>query len=166
MPKKPFYKIGEACKLLDVQPYVLRYWEREFPFLAAGETRGGQRVYSAEDVTVIRRIKTLLYEEGYTIAGAKRKLESELGDGGTAAGVAAAESAGAELAAELDEADAPAALPFPPPLVATATDAPGALDTAASERVETLLAGVRGALGLAREILRRLEAPRVRAREH
>ena len=80
MAKKLFYKIGEACKLLDIQPYVLRYWETEFPFLNPGKSKSGQRVYSEREVEVIRRIKGLLYDEGYTIAGAKKKLEAEIGD--------------------------------------------------------------------------------------
>lgn len=76
--KKIYYKIGEACKALDIQPYVLRYWETEFPSLAPSKSRSGQRVYTEDELAVIRRIKELLYEEGYTIAGAKKKLEAEL----------------------------------------------------------------------------------------
>jgi DNA-binding transcriptional MerR regulator len=75
--KKLYYKIGEACKVLDIQPYVLRYWEKEFPFLSPDKNRSGQRVYSQQELDTIRRIKELLYEEGYTIAGAKKKLEAE-----------------------------------------------------------------------------------------
>ncbi len=75
--KKLYYKIGEACRELDIQPYVLRYWETEFPLLKPDKSRSGQRVYSARDLAVIRRIKELLYEEGYTIAGAKKRLEQE-----------------------------------------------------------------------------------------
>lgn len=78
MSKKLFYRIGEACKKLDIQPYVLRYWETEFAVLSPKKSRSGQRVYSEEELALIRRIKELLYEEGYTIAGAKKKLESEL----------------------------------------------------------------------------------------
>lgn len=73
--KKLYYKIGEACKQLDIQPYVLRYWETEFPLLAPSKSTSGQRVYSEQDLRVIQRIKELLYEEGYTIAGAKKKLD-------------------------------------------------------------------------------------------
>lgn len=72
--KKLYYKIGEACRVLDIQPYVLRYWETEFPFLTPDKSKSGQRVYSAEELDVIRRIKELLYDEGYTIAGARKKL--------------------------------------------------------------------------------------------
>ncbi len=77
MAKKLYYKIGEACKRLDIQPYVLRYWETEFPLLAPSKSTSGQRVYSEQDLRVIQRIKELLYEEGYTIAGAKKKLEKQ-----------------------------------------------------------------------------------------
>jgi len=72
------YKIGEVCKLADVQPYVLRYWETEFPPLAPNKSGGGQRLYTQRDLDVILRIKQLLYSEGFTIAGAKKKLEGEI----------------------------------------------------------------------------------------
>ena len=77
MAKKIYYKIGEACKLLDIQPYVLRYWETEFPMLRPDKSSSGQRVYNDKDLATIRRIKELLYDEGYTIAGAKKKLDGE-----------------------------------------------------------------------------------------
>lgn len=79
--KRLYYKIGEACKALGIQPYVLRYWETEFPALAPSKSRSGQRVYSEKEMEIIRRIKDLLYGEGYTIAGAKKKLEAELATG-------------------------------------------------------------------------------------
>src|ERR671919_1551111 len=79
--KRLYYKIGEACKALGIQPYVLRYWETEFPALAPSKSRSGQRVYSEKEIEIIRRIKELLYDEGYTIAGAKKKLETELASG-------------------------------------------------------------------------------------
>jgi DNA-binding transcriptional MerR regulator len=72
------YKIGEVCKMADVQPYVLRYWETEFPPLAPNKSGGGQRLYSQHEIDIILRIKQLLYSEGFTIAGAKKKLEGEL----------------------------------------------------------------------------------------
>jgi DNA-binding transcriptional MerR regulator len=79
MPAKEgrHYKIGEVCKLADVQPYVLRYWETEFPPLAPNKSGGGQRLYTQRDLDIIMRIKQLLYSEGFTIAGAKKKLEGE-----------------------------------------------------------------------------------------
>src|SRR5256885_14634097 len=73
------YKIGEVCKVADVQPYVLRYWETEFPPLAPNKSGGGQRLYTQREIDIILRIKQLLYSEGFTIAGAKKKLEGEGG---------------------------------------------------------------------------------------
>lgn len=74
----PRYRVGEVCRLADVQPYVLRYWESEFPLLGAGKPSGAPRVYDQRDLSIIRRIKQLLYDEGFTIAGAKKRLESEV----------------------------------------------------------------------------------------
>jgi len=73
--EKRLYKIGEVCRMADVQPYVLRYWETEFRALAPNKSGGGQRMYSRAEIDVILRIKQLLYSEGFTIAGAKKKLE-------------------------------------------------------------------------------------------
>jgi DNA-binding transcriptional MerR regulator len=81
MPDEPSdrkFKIGEVCRKADVAPYVLRYWETEFPALSPGKTGGGQRLYSEREVDIILRIKQLLYSEGFTIAGAKKKLDLEL----------------------------------------------------------------------------------------
>ena len=75
------YKVAEVCRLADVQPYVLRYWESEFPVLAAPKGASGPRLYSALELKIIERIKKLLYDEGYTIAGAKKRLEAELKEG-------------------------------------------------------------------------------------
>ncbi|MHB0970923.1 MAG: MerR family transcriptional regulator [Thermoanaerobaculia bacterium] len=77
-PGQRMYKIGEVCRLADVQPYVLRYWETEFPPLAPNKSGGGQRMYSERDVEIILRIKQLLYAEGFTIAGAKKRLDAEM----------------------------------------------------------------------------------------
>lgn len=79
--EKRTYKIGEVCKVADVQPYVLRYWETEFPALAPNKSDGGQRMYSQREIDIILRIKQLLYSEGFTIAGAKKRLDIELEDG-------------------------------------------------------------------------------------
>jgi DNA-binding transcriptional MerR regulator len=72
------YKIGEVCKMAEVQPYVLRYWETEFPPLAPNKSGGGQRLYTRREIDIILRIKQLLYSEGFTIAGAKKKLDLEM----------------------------------------------------------------------------------------
>lgn len=78
IPQKLFFKIGEVCEIAGVQAHVLRYWETEFPMLAPQKNRAGQRTYRRRDVEMALRIKELLYDEQYTIAGAKKKLASEL----------------------------------------------------------------------------------------
>ena len=78
IPNKLFFKIGEVCEITDTQPYVLRYWESEFPALAPAKNSSGQRIYRRRDIETVLRIKQLLYEEGFTIAGAKKRLEQEL----------------------------------------------------------------------------------------
>lgn len=75
--EEKLYKIGEVCKLADVQPYVLRYWETEFAQLAPNKSGGGQRLYTRAEIDTILRIKELLYRDGFTIAGAKKKLEQD-----------------------------------------------------------------------------------------
>ena len=78
IPEKLFFKIGEVCDLTGVQAHVLRYWESEFPMLAPQKNRAGQRTYRKRDVEMALRIRELLYDDQYTIAGAKKKLASEL----------------------------------------------------------------------------------------
>jgi DNA-binding transcriptional MerR regulator len=78
IPQKLFFKIGEVCELAGVQAHVLRYWETEFPMLAPQKNRAGQRTYRRRDVEMALRIKELLYDEQYTIAGAKKKLATEI----------------------------------------------------------------------------------------
>ena len=83
IPNKLFFKIGEVCEITDTQPYVLRYWESEFPSLAPAKNSSGQRIYRRRDIETVLRIKQLLYEEGFTIAGAKKRLETEMAGRGT-----------------------------------------------------------------------------------
>src|SRR6266850_2397359 len=78
IPNKLFFKIGEVCEITDTQPYVLRYWESEFPALAPAKNSSGQRIYRRRDIETVLRIKQLLYDDGFTIAGAKKRLESEM----------------------------------------------------------------------------------------
>jgi len=82
IPNKLFFKIGEVCEITDTQPYVLRYWESEFPALAPAKNSSGQRIYRRKDIETVLRIKQLLYDEGFTIAGAKKRLDVELGGRG------------------------------------------------------------------------------------
>ncbi|MEO8361233.1 MAG: MerR family transcriptional regulator [Vicinamibacteria bacterium] len=77
IPNKLFFKIGEVCELTDIQPYVLRYWETEFPTLAPAKNSSGQRIYRRRDIETVIRIKELLYGEGFTVAGARKKIEQE-----------------------------------------------------------------------------------------
>ena len=99
--EKRLYKIGEVCKLADVQPYVLRYWETEFPPLSPNKSGGGQRLYSRHEIDIILRIKQLLYSEGFTIAGAKKKLETELAEPVPAPAAAAPASPGRDVIQEV-----------------------------------------------------------------
>ncbi|HEY6051916.1 MAG TPA: MerR family transcriptional regulator [Thermoanaerobaculia bacterium] len=75
------YKPAEACRIAEVAPYVLRYWETEFPALSEGKEKGAARLYSGRDVKIISRIRELLYDEGFTVAGAKKRLEAEISEG-------------------------------------------------------------------------------------
>jgi DNA-binding transcriptional MerR regulator len=81
IPEKIFFKIGEVCQLVSVQAHVLRYWETEFSMLAPQKNRSGQRTYRRRDVEIALRIKELLYDEKFTIAGAKKKLAEEIRGG-------------------------------------------------------------------------------------
>ena len=78
IPEKIYFKIGEVCELVGVQAHVLRYWETEFPMLSPQKNRSGQRSYRRRDVEISLRIKQLLYDEMFTIAGARKKLQTEL----------------------------------------------------------------------------------------
>ncbi|MFW5968442.1 MAG: MerR family transcriptional regulator, partial [Persicimonas sp.] len=75
IPDKNRFKIGEVAKLLDLEPHVLRYWEGEFDELAPDKTDSGQRIYRREDIEFIVQIRQLLYEQMFTIAGARRQFE-------------------------------------------------------------------------------------------
>ncbi len=77
IPDKLFFRIGEVCELIRVQPHVLRYWETEFPMLAPQKNPSGQRIYRRKDVEMVMRIRELLYDEKFTIAGAKKRLMEE-----------------------------------------------------------------------------------------
>ncbi len=77
IPDKFFFSIGEVSQLCDLKPHVLRYWEQEFPQLAPSKRRGNRRYYQRDDVLTIREIRSLLYEQGYTIEGARARLSSK-----------------------------------------------------------------------------------------
>jgi DNA-binding transcriptional MerR regulator len=77
IPGKRYFTIGEVSDLCAVKPHVLRYWEQEFPQLKPVKRRGNRRYYQRQDVLVIRQIRSLLYEEGFTIGGARQRLTGE-----------------------------------------------------------------------------------------
>jgi DNA-binding transcriptional MerR regulator len=120
LPDKLYFKIGEVAKLIGVKPYVLRYWETEFSILRPGKTRSRHRLYRRKDVENLLEIRRLLYNERYTIEGAKRRLREtgRLGAEGAAEAGATTTLAGLhgellELYRMLESEPAPGA---PPPL--------------------------------------------------
>jgi DNA-binding transcriptional MerR regulator len=84
------YRPADACRIAEVAPYVLRYWETEFPALSEGKDKAGTKFYTARDVRIISRIRELLYDEGFTVAGAKKRLEAEIAEGRFDEGLSAA----------------------------------------------------------------------------
>lgn len=124
IPEKDTYKIGEVAALAQVEPYVLRYWETEFPVLQPAKSEHGQRVYRRQDVETVLTIKRLLYEQGFTIAGARKQLE-------------------ATSAAPVAEA-----APAPPPPAAPATAGPSANGEAARRELGALRAELAALLTL------------------
>ena len=105
IPAKRYFTIGEVSELCGVKPHVLRYWEQEFTQLKPVKRRGNRRYYQHHEVLLIRRIRELLYEEGFTISGARNRLDNSLAHdepparSARAAPVAAVPAAGADLAA-------------------------------------------------------------------
>ncbi|MCH7854642.1 MAG: MerR family transcriptional regulator [Proteobacteria bacterium] len=77
IPGKRYFTIGEVSELCAVKPHVLRYWEQEFPQLKPVKRRGNRRYYQRQDVLIIRQIRSLLYEDGFTIGGARQRLMGE-----------------------------------------------------------------------------------------
>jgi DNA-binding transcriptional MerR regulator len=98
-PNKLFYRIGEVSRLSGLEQYVLRYWESEFPQLQPNKGRSGQRLYSKKDLDTVLKIKQLLYKDGFTIAGARKKMN---GRGDRDALEGAVETAKKELRELLD----------------------------------------------------------------
>jgi DNA-binding transcriptional MerR regulator len=74
VPSKLYYKIGEVCEIVGVPAHVLRFWETEFPALAPPKSRSGHRTYRPRDIELLLEIRRLLYDEGFTIAGARKRL--------------------------------------------------------------------------------------------
>jgi DNA-binding transcriptional MerR regulator len=104
IPAKRYFTIGEVSELCGVKPHVLRYWEQEFTQLKPVKRRGNRRYYQHHEVLLIRRIRELLYEEGFTISGARNRLDNamasdERAERAEAPARAAAPTGGADLAA-------------------------------------------------------------------
>src|SRR6185503_5144573 len=129
IPEKLFFRIGEVCDLIKVQPHVLRYWETEFPMLAPQKNRAGQRVYRRKDVEMVLRIRDLLYEEKFTIAGAKKRLLDEMRGG----------SARARLAEEVADEET---IPMP----ASEASPPATSDQPVSSHARAVLRKLKGDL--------------------
>lgn len=151
-------RLNDVCKQLDLQPYVLRYWLTEFPMLRGeGGGSAGNRLFSPDEVEVLGRIKTLLYDEGYTIAGAKKKLESEPATPSPRG--AKKRKPAAPLFDDAEEAPEPPPDDEAPP-AESVDDVDDALDTLDDERIETLRRGLADALDEARAILEILQTRR------
>ena len=133
IPDKLYFKIGEVAQLVGVQAHVLRYWEKEIPFIRPGKTASNQRRYRRRDVEVFREIRRLLHQERYTLAGARRRL----------------------MSGDKREPAEPAAQPAPPPEpVATPATDEGQLPLGFSarsddERLERVRSGLRELIDLA-----------------
>ena len=80
VPNKLYYKIREVCEIVGVEAHVLRFWEAEFPALSPPKSKSGQRTYRPKDIELLLRIRKLLYEEGFTIAGARKRLSDRDAD--------------------------------------------------------------------------------------
>ena len=113
-PGPELYKPAEACRMAEVAPYVLRYWETEFSALSEGKDKGASRLYSARDVRIISRIRELLYDEGFTVAGAKKRLDAEMREGRFDGGEPAPPIAEQRKAVAAAPAARPAAAPSSP----------------------------------------------------
>jgi DNA-binding transcriptional MerR regulator len=99
--EKDFYRIGEVSRLTNLKPFVLRYWETEFPMLEPVKSPSGHRLYRQEDVAMVLRIKRLLYDEGFTIAGARRHLREQNGGGESEGATGGASGSAVDGAAQL-----------------------------------------------------------------
>lgn len=143
LPSKLYFRIGEVAGLVGVEPHVLRYWEREFRAIRPTKSSKGQRVYSRKDVENLLRVRALLYEEGFTIAGAKKKLarpEAELDTEATT-----------ETLADASPLLAAATAIAPAPVLETATGAPSV-----EPGIRTSLLGLRSDL---EDLLAALDEP-------
>ena len=162
IPEKLFFKIGEVCDITGIQAHVLRYWESEFPMLAPQKNRAGQRTYRKRDVEMVLRIKELLYEDQYTIAGAKKRLTNELRGASKLKVVTPEMSAQApspaQAAPQLVPAPAPSTDEEPHPFAETRENAPAAESAPEVELTEDRRDALRHLREQLRELLVLLEA--------
>jgi len=118
MPQAPapkdIYKTAEVCKAADVAPYVLKYWLTEFSCLSVDKDKSPNRTFSAKEVAIIARIRQLLYDEGFTIAGAKKKIDAEIAAGAFESGGAKPKKAASAPAPASVPAAAAPVLPLTP----------------------------------------------------
>lgn len=103
LPEKPLFRIGEVSRLTATKTFVLRYWESEFPTLQPVKSPSGHRLYRREDIDTVFEIKRLLYEQGFTIAGARKHLAEQAGENGGAASRHSEHSAATAMVAEVPE---------------------------------------------------------------
>lgn len=98
-----YYSISEVAQIAKVKPFVLRFWEKEFPNLRPKKNRAGNRVYQLKDIELVNQIKTLLYEQGFTIPGARAKLKENKHSDGSASSKTQLKSIISEIKKELQE---------------------------------------------------------------
>ena len=145
IPAKRYFTIGEVSELCGVKPYVLRYWEQEFTQLKPMKRRGNRRYYQHHEVLLVRRIRELLYDQGFTISGARNRL-SDNGAAAVAAPVAGPADARSAAAKAAAAARAASADPAPAADPATPDPAPGPLFDA--ERLRSELLSIRELLSV------------------
>jgi DNA-binding transcriptional MerR regulator len=143
-----FFRIGEVCRLTDTKPFVLRYWETEFPMLQPVKSPKGHRLYRHEDVETVRHIKHLLYDEGFTIAGARRHLS----EGSSAASPGYAAHAEEKFASPVASPHAPPDYNFrgpqiegPPAPVTPESESPGTQELSGARLSNPLFASIEDA---------------------
>ena len=123
IPRKRYFAIGEVSEICGIKPHVLRYWEQEFPQLKPVKRRGNRRYYQYDDVEMVRRIRSLLYEQGFTIGGARQRLREARAERNEAA-------ATASIAPQMPQT----VLPQPSP----ATRAPAAANATRKEKLHDI----------------------------
>jgi DNA-binding transcriptional MerR regulator len=163
------YRPAEACRIAEVAPYVLRYWETEFSALSEGKDKGAAKLYTARDVKIISRIRELLYDEGFTVAGAKKRLDAEIAEGRFDDGLAPAPPIAQQKDAEQrksEPAKASAAVPatkkpaVPPKLASEPPPAPRVVESKAPPAAPEF--DRRSVLRELRDIVRILDRSRAR----